>query len=150
MTSSSLFSLTQKENLTEFQTTYCWVSCRHSCIRCDFIKWYRTYLTDHTEYVNFNGKESAEHTLKCGVPQGSILGRLFFYYLLDDIFYVFNVLSTLLHADDHCTYLIGIDINALFNVSNIKLAALLEWLSLFILMKHFACYFIGNVSKLII
>ena len=47
-------------------------------IRGDYIKWFRSYLTDRTQYVNFNGEESAEHTLKCGVPQGSILGPLFF------------------------------------------------------------------------
>ena len=50
-------------------------------IRREYIKWFRSYLTDRTQYVNFNGKESAEHTLKCGVPQGPILGSLFFYYL---------------------------------------------------------------------
>ena len=47
-------------------------------IRGDYIKWFRSYLTDHTQYVNFNGEESAEHTLKCGVPQGAILGPLYF------------------------------------------------------------------------
>ena len=50
-------------------------------IRGDCIKWFKSYLTDRTQYVNFNGEQSAENTYECGVPQGSILGPLFFYYL---------------------------------------------------------------------
>ena len=91
-------------------------------IRGDYIKWFRSYLTDHTQYVNFNGKESAEHTLKCGVPQGSILGPLFFIIFVNDMFNV-------LYAEDTCIYISGSDINALFDVLNIELASLLEWLN---------------------
>ena len=35
-------------------------------IRGDCIKWFKSYLTDRAQYVNFNGKKSAQHTLKCG------------------------------------------------------------------------------------
>ena len=66
---------------------------------------FRSYLTDRTQYVNFNGEESAEHTLKCGVPQGSILGPLFFIIFVNDMFNVFNVLLNVLYADDTCIYI---------------------------------------------
>ena len=100
-------------------------------IRRDYIKWFRSYLTDRTQYVNFNGEESAEHTLKCGVPQGSILGPLFFIIFVNDMFNVSNVLFNVPYADDTCIYIYisGSDINALFDVLNIELAALLEWLN---------------------
>ena len=74
-------------------------------IRGDYIKWFRSYLTDRTQYVNFNGEESAEHILKCGVPQGSILGPLFFIIFVNDMFNVSNVLFNVLYADDTCIYI---------------------------------------------
>ena len=90
-------------------------------IRGDYIKWFPSYLTDRTQYVNFNGEESAEHTLNCGVPQGSILGPLFFIIFVNDMFNVSNVLFNVLYADDTCIYIYisGSDINALFDVLNI-------------------------------
>ena len=98
-------------------------------IRGDCIKWFKSYLTDRTQYVNFNGEQLAEHTLKCGVPQGSILGPLFFIIFVNDMFNVSNVLFNVLYADDTCIYISDSDINALFDVLNIELAALLEWLN---------------------
>ena len=74
-------------------------------IRGDYIKWFRSYLTDHTQYVNFNGEESAEHTLKCGVPQGAILGPLFFIIFVNDMFNVSSVLFKVLYADDTYIYI---------------------------------------------
>ena len=98
-------------------------------IRGDYIKRFRSYLTDRTQYVNFNGDESAEYTLKCGVPQGSIIGPLFFIIFVNDMFNVSNVLFNVLYADDTCIYISGSDINALFDVLNIELTALLKWLN---------------------
>ena len=40
-----------------------------------------------------------------------------------------NVLFNVLYADDTCIYISGSDINALFDVSNIELVALLESLN---------------------
>ena len=42
---------------------------------------------------------------------------------------MFNVLFHVLYADDTCIYISGSDINAIFDVLNIELAALLEWLN---------------------
>ena len=45
------------------------------------------------------------------------------------MFNVSNVLFNVLYADDTCIYINGSDIDALFDVLNIALAALLEWLN---------------------
>ena len=47
------------------------------------------------------------------------------------MFNVSNVLFNVLYADDTCIYIYisGSDINALFDVLNIELASLLEWLN---------------------
>ena len=49
-----------------------------------------------------------------GVPQGSILGPLFFLAYMNDIFNV----SDFLYADDTCLYLSGRDLCALINLMN--------------------------------
>ena len=47
-------------------------------IRGSMLKWMQSYLTDRLQYVVFDGKVSETHGIKCGVPQGSILGPLLF------------------------------------------------------------------------
>ena len=51
-------------------------------IRDDYIKWFQSYLTDHTQNVYFNGEESTDHTLKCGVPKDHSLVLYFLLSLL--------------------------------------------------------------------
>ena len=38
----------------------------------------KSYLSNRTQHVVYNGKESSQHGITVGVPQGSILGPLFF------------------------------------------------------------------------
>ena len=47
-------------------------------IRGSMLKWMESYLTDRSQYVVFDGKVSQTRGMKCGVPQGSILGPLLF------------------------------------------------------------------------
>ena len=39
----------------------------------------KSYLTDRTEYLVYDSKQSETLPIKCGVPQGSILGPLLFF-----------------------------------------------------------------------
>ena len=110
------------------------ITCRN-----DYIKYFRSYLTDRTQYANFNGEQS-EHTLKCGVPQGLILGPLFFIIFVNDMFSVYNVLFNVLYADGTCIYISGSNINVKFDLLNIRLAScslLLPTSSPIQLTKHF-------------
>ena len=50
-------------------------------IRGSMLKWMESYLTYRLQYVIFDGNVSETRGIKCGVPQGSILGSLFFYYI---------------------------------------------------------------------
>ena len=46
------------------------------------LKWMCSYLTDRKQYVECNVVASEYQTVKCGVPQGSILGPLLSLYIL--------------------------------------------------------------------
>lgn len=45
-------------------------------IRGTALEWFRSYLSNRTQFVNINGSTSERHVLQFGVPQGSVLGPL--------------------------------------------------------------------------
>ena len=44
-------------------------------------KWVFSYLYGRQQFVSFNNNKSKTYAISCGVPQGSILGPLFFCYM---------------------------------------------------------------------
>ena len=48
------------------------------------LEWVRSYVTERSQYVHFNGESSNVVYLECGVPQGSVLGpHLYILYTID-------------------------------------------------------------------
>lgn len=45
-------------------------------IRGTALEWFRSYLSNRTQFVNINGSTSERHVLQFGVPQGSVVGPL--------------------------------------------------------------------------
>ena len=60
----------------------------------------RDYLSNRKQYITNDGCKSNLMTIRCGVPQGSILGPLLFILYVNDICNVSEQLKLILFADD--------------------------------------------------
>ena len=60
----------------------------------------KSYLSDRKQFTFLNGQKSSRADVKCGVPQGSILGPLLFILYINDIEVFSKNSSTILYADD--------------------------------------------------
>ena len=67
-------------------------------------------------------------SVKCGVPQESILGPLLFLLYVNDIYNVSSVLFTLLFADDTNVFVQGKNIVNLVRTMNEELCKLSDWM----------------------
>ena len=61
---------------------------------------FRSYLTNRRQYTVINGVNSELRTVSCGVPQGSVLGPLFFLLYINDLHRSIGDNSVRLYADD--------------------------------------------------
>ena len=72
----------------------------HYGVRGVALQWFKSYLHNRSQNLVYNGLQSAKLGIKCGVPQGSILGTIVFLIYIHDITNVFRLLQILLFADD--------------------------------------------------
>ena len=64
----------------------------------------KSYLTNRFQYVQFENSESDLLEIKTGIPQGSILGPLFFSIMINDLVKSSNKFKFLMYADDTTIY----------------------------------------------
>ena len=64
----------------------------------------RSYLTNSFQYVQFENSESDLLETKTGIPQGSILGQLFFSIMINDLVNSSDKFKFLMYADDTTIY----------------------------------------------
>ena len=98
-------------------------------IRGNALKLLKSYLTNRTQYVTYDGVRSSTKPIQCGVPQGSILGPLLFIITMNDIGNVSDFLYSILYADDTSVLLNGKDYSDLIKLLNSELDKLSNWLS---------------------
>ena len=83
-------------------------------IRGSTLKWFESYLTDRLQFVTYD-IQSEINSVKCGVPQGSILDPLLLIIYMNDLFNVSEFLFTILYADDTCVLMNGKHLEDLVN-----------------------------------
>ena len=99
----------------------------HYGVRGTALRWFESYLSGRQQYVEFNGICSESCQIKCGVPQGSILGPLLFLLYINDLYNVPKVVDFILFADDTNIFFSLKDFNLLSETLNSEMCKLTQW-----------------------
>ena len=118
-------------------------------IRGRALDWFTDYLSNRLQYVTYNGAKSKREIIKCGVPQGSILGPLLFLLYINDLSTVSNDCFSVLFADDTNMFVAGKNTSEMCVKLNNDLQEICEWLrcnklSLNILKSHYMIFTTKN------
>lgn len=90
-------------------------------------QWLQSYLNNRLQYVTLNDIESQSENVKCGLPQGSVLGPKWFILYFNDIFSVSTKMKCITFADDTNLFCSGHKINELIHTAEKKLAVTKKW-----------------------
>ena len=87
-----------------------------------------SYLCGRKQYVHFNGENSNQQDVTCGVHQGSVLGPLLFIVYTNDLPNALNDSQSILFADDTTIYHSSNDPKLSAKILDADLKLLTDWL----------------------
>ena len=88
----------------------------------------KSYLTDRKQICQLNGVSSTENQIGCGIPQGSILGPLFFLLYINDLPECLRQTTPRLFADDTNLTATGKTVEEVERAMNGDLECVKNWL----------------------
>ena len=91
------------------------------------LKWFKSYLSNRTQYVQYHNENSDRMNIICGVPQGSVLGPLLFVIYVNDLSSSLDNSNSIQFADDTTVYISGKNKPALYAQMNGELNILTDW-----------------------
>ena len=86
------------------------------------------YLSNRYQFVSINNTSSSFLRIKCGVPQGSILGPILFILCINDLPRVSTRPKFLRYADDTNIPYENTDTKAIIKTINMEMPKVIEWL----------------------
>ena len=95
----------------------------------DVLYWCKDYLAHRKQCVKIDSQKSTYQGMEYGVPQGSILGPLFFIIYVNDLLSLFDgkKVQILLYADDTVVFFGGADPNVACNTVENSLCTIYDW-----------------------
>ena len=96
-------------------------------IRGVALQWIKSYFENREQFVQHD-VSSSKQIIQCGVPQGSILGPLFFILYINDLPNALRLAEPLLFADDTSIYYSHSDPLVLATVLNQELSSISLWM----------------------
>ena len=105
------------------------------------LQWIKSYFSCRQQFVQFNLACFSMQTIKCGIPQGSILGPLCFPLYINDLPNAYKLTQPLLFADETSISYSPFDLTELQSTLNNKLCKYDMWLK-----RNNLSLFFGNYS----
>ena len=121
-------------------------------VRHGELQWFKNYVHDRIQVVEFQGVTSAAESMFAGDPQGSILGPLLFIFHLKDLPNAVTKCSVLMYADDTVLFFSAPQVSTIVaTLINMELRDLQHWLKvncLFINVVKTEAMLFGTSQKL--
>ena len=91
------------------------------------VSWIKSYLSNRSQRVFYNGSLSDVKHIHCGIPQGSCLGPLLFTIFTNDMPLVLDRANIAMYSDDTTLYMSATNVEDLSVALNKELQCISEW-----------------------